>query len=170
MISGTGHFQASSCPASSLAGRRGSRPGGGWPRGRRRAGWRSRAENRAPPRTGPTCTWRSASVRASRSCDLPPAARPAQRSTSSSRALLSDRRTDRRQNCSFSNSGGKSLRFSAPTTSTRVGCSCMNWRDLQQAHPQQRIEQDRQHRDHEQRPPIAQLIADFAGENQFDVG
>ena len=43
-------------------------------------------------------------------------------------------------------------------------------RDLDEAHPQQRIKQDRQHRDHEQRAPIAQLIAHFAKQNQLDVG
>ena len=42
-------------------------------------------------------------------------------------------------------------------------------RDLQEAHAQQRIEQDRQHEDHEQRAPVAQLVADLAGEDQFDV-
>ena len=35
-------------------------------------------------------------------------------------------------------------------------------RDLHEAHAQQRVEQQRQHRDHEQRAPIAQLVANFA--------
>ena len=43
-------------------------------------------------------------------------------------------------------------------------------RHLQKAHAQQRVEHQRQHRDHEQRPPIAQLIANLALEDQLDLG
>ncbi len=41
--------------------------------------------------------------------------------------------------------------------------------DLKHAHPQERIEQNRQHGDHEQRPPVAQLVAYLAGKDQLDV-
>ena len=56
-----------------------------------------------------------------------------------------------------------------PTTSTSVGSCPPKLRDLEEAHPQQRIEQQRQHEDHEQRPPIAQLVADLAEQDQPDV-
>ena len=42
--------------------------------------------------------------------------------------------------------------------------------DLEHAHPQQRIEQNRKDRDHEQRAPVAQLIANFLHEYPLDVG
>src|SRR4051812_28428558 len=42
-------------------------------------------------------------------------------------------------------------------------------RKLKHAHPQQRIEQQRQHGDHEQRTPIAQLVANLASVNQSYV-
>ena len=42
-------------------------------------------------------------------------------------------------------------------------------RKLEHAHPEQRVQQQRQHRDHEQRTPIAQLIANLAAVNQSYV-
>ncbi len=42
--------------------------------------------------------------------------------------------------------------------------------DLEHARAEQRIEQERQHGDHEQRPTVAQLVAHLALEDQLDVG
>src|SRR3954471_4340446 len=42
-------------------------------------------------------------------------------------------------------------------------------RQLENAHAQERIQEQWQHRDHEQRPPIAKLIANLAGVDQTYV-
>ena len=42
-------------------------------------------------------------------------------------------------------------------------------RNLQHADAQERIEQDRHDGDHEERPPIAHLVANFPPQNQLDV-
>ncbi len=98
-----------------------------------------------------------------------PAARRAQSAVRAA-APAPDRRTTSAANCSFSNSGGRSAQVPGAHHQHPRRLLLHELRDLQQAHPQQRIEQDRQHRNHEQRPPIAELIADFAGQDQFDVG
>ncbi len=43
------------------------------------------------------------------------------------------------------------------------------WQNLEETHAQQRIQQQRQDGDHEQRAPIAQLIANLTSQDEFDL-
>ena len=66
---------------------------------------------------------------------------------------------------------GEAGQPSRPSTSTDAfGCSRIELRHLEHAHAQQRVEQQRQHGDHEQRAPIEELIAYLAAEDESDVG
>ena len=132
---------------------------------------RNRAGNRAPPRTRPPAPGDRRRLRASTAFvgAARHAARPAAKCSSSSVALLRIGEQPRGELLVLEQRRqvGQLL---GPHHQHPRRLLLHELRDLEQAHPQQRIEQDRQHHDHEQRPPIAQLIADLAGENQFDVG